>query len=361
MKKTSVLIVGGGVAGLGAATALARQGLDSLVVEKGPSLGGAVARFCCKAAPVCARCGACRLGDLLGEVAARPGIEALTRAMPVALRAEGEGWLVDLAPQPAGSAPDDPLAPPLSRKNQVAAGAIILAVGHTPFNARHKSRFGYGRVEGVVTGLELEKALLKGGVSGQGGEPPQRVAFIQCVGSRDQALGRLYCSRVCCGYALRLARLLRHQHPGSEVTFYHMDVQDYGRAWEDELAGLRQEVEFIRAIPGEVTAGPTGPSVLYAAPGGSQVRRDYDLVVLSIGMGPPLAAGALGDMLGLSQTADGFIGAADDVVGAGRAGVFVAGSAQGPRSIGESLTHAGLAAAAAGRHLAARRGGKAHG
>ncbi|MFH1036074.1 MAG: NAD(P)-binding protein [Pseudomonadota bacterium] len=346
-QNTPVLIIGGGVAGLAAALELDRRGLPSLIADKGPRLGGQARGFCCKALAVCARCGACRVGDLLEQAARRPGIAALTRALPVAAKRQGPGWEVTLIPQETqgdgGEPPALVMEQPLAQRLTVGAGAVILAVGHGVFEARRKTRLGHGRVPGVISAGELEEALAQGGL------PPQarRLAFIQCVGSRDQGLGRLYCSRVCCGFALRLARLARHLQPDSSVTFYHMDVQDYGQAWRDELAEMRADMRFVRAIPGEVRQGAGGPVVVYAGQGGQPREEEFDLVVLATGLEPPVAALALNEMFGLEPGPEGFL--------APGPGVLVAGTAGGPRSITESIEHAALAAAKAGEHLAASR------
>jgi len=350
--KTPAVIIGGGVAGLAAAIDLSRRGLSSLVVERGPRLGGRVADFCCKATDSCVRCGACRLADLVRRVAARPEIAIYTSAKPVAAEADGDGWRLTLEPQRNnGPAPVVELAGgPLPRRSQVQAGAVILAVGATPFDPSAKSRFGYRRVPGVVSALELEGALEHSLAELAGGRDPRRVAFIQCVGSRDESLGHLYCSRVCCGFALRMARVIQARRPGTEITFFHMDVQTYGRAWAGELAEMREQMNFVRAMPGEVTAGPGGPQVVYAAGGRSQTA-EFDLVVLSQGMRPPVGAAALSQLFACTRTSDGFLGSDAEPVASGAAGVFIAGSARGPMSIVESIEHGAVAAAAAAGHL----------
>ncbi|MBI4800467.1 MAG: CoB--CoM heterodisulfide reductase iron-sulfur subunit A family protein [Desulfarculus sp.] len=340
---TPVLIIGGGVAGLAAALELDRRGLPSLLVEKGPRLGGQARGFCCKALEACARCGACRVGDLLQQAAQRPALGALTQALAVNAQRQGAGWEVTLIPQESRQ-PDTPalaLERPLRERLLARTGAVILAVGHQVFEARKKSRLGYGRVPGVMTAGELEEALAKGGLPGQA----RRLAFIQCVGSRDQALGRLYCSRVCCGFALRLARLARHLEPASQVTFFHMDVQDYGQAWRADLSEMRADLRFIRAIPGEVRPGVGGPLAVFAGPDGQPQEEEFDLVVLATGLEPPVAAPALCEMFGLAPGPHGFL--------AGGGGVLVAGTAGGPRSITESIEHAAQAAAQAAEYLLA--------
>ena len=343
------------MAGLAAALELSRRGLTCLVVERGASLGGQAARFGCKAAPDCQNCGACRLGDLLGALAGRPGVSFLTGAKPISAIAQGSGWRVDLTPSLASRQPGQGNHA-LTQDQTVQCQAVILAVGHTPFHAGDKTRFGHGRVPGVISGRELEEALAAEGASPL--PPGGKAAFIQCVGSRDDSLGRLYCSRVCCGYALRLARQLRHGDPDCSVSFFHMDVQGYGRAWEAELAEMRADMRFVRAMPGEVIAGVSGPELVYSLPGEPPTREEFDLVVLSVGITPPAGAAALAALFGASQDQDGFLGSQGTAgCASGASGVLVAGCAAGPLSIEESMTHAAQAAAAAQAHLAGGRGG----
>jgi len=342
---TPVLILGGGVAGLAAAVDLARRGVASTLIEREPRLGGRASHFCCKATDACARCGACRLGELLVQAAQLPKISILTAALAVGAQPRGDGWQVDLAPQ-AGGETGPGAGRPLTQRTTLNTQAVILAVGGEAFDPAGKSRFGHGRVPGVFSALELE-AMLAQGALGPEGMAPAKVAFIQCVGSRDVSLGRLWCSRVCCGYALRMARVIRGLLPQSEVTFFHMDVQDYGRAWEEELPLMRQELRFVRAMPGEVVSGDNGPEVVYALAGEQAQKEGFDLVVLSVGLGPPNGALALGELFGAAKDSDGFLTA-----GGGPAGVFVAGAAAGPRSLNESIVHAGLAASAAASRVA---------
>ncbi|MGD8562238.1 MAG: FAD-dependent oxidoreductase [Desulfarculaceae bacterium] len=341
-----VLVIGGGVAGLSAAIGLGRRNIDCLLIEKGPALGGMVKGFCCKALDTCVHCGACRLGDLLAQAQARPQVEILTLAAPVSARRNGLGWQVEIEPQPGLGEPPPLLGSPLQKPLTLEAQAVILAVGYTPFDPSQKTRFGYGRVPGVISALELEAMLGQEVLAAPDGQVPQRMAFIQCVGSRDQSLGNLYCSRVCCGYALDMARLIRSRWPQTEISFFHMDVQGYGPSFEQALVQMRGEFNFVRAMPGEVVKGEKGAGVVFAGKGDQPVQEEFELVVLSVGLTPPPAAGELGRMFGLSRSQDGFLEPAK-----ARDGVFIAGAAQGPRGIVESIDHAALAASAALEHL----------
>ena len=342
-RKTPVLVMGGGVSGLATAVELAKRGVASTLVENSPRLGGHAAGFCCKAAGSCANCGACRLGDLLREVAARPEISlaCLAEAASAEKDANG-GWQVELKALP-GQAGDD-IAPALGRDTSLECDSVILAVGHKPFDPSAKTRFGHGRVPGVMSALELEAMLGQGVLVGPTGNQPESVAFIQCVGSRDESLGHLWCSRACCGYALKLADLIKNTLPECGVSFFYMDLQHYGPGWEEALSGMKDKFEFIRAMPGEVRKAQDGAEVVFAGPGGAPARRGFDLVVLSVGLTPPESAEGLDGMFGTGRTADGFLGLEAEACQTGAPGVFVAGAARMPRSIAESIASGSLAA-----------------
>lgn len=395
------IIVGAGIAGLWCARELSGLGLESVLVEQAPFPGGHVSRFSCKATDRCQRCGACVLEDVSESVAVSPRITSLLRTtVERAERRDGTfhlellqrpirivpelcdlcgacervcrhpGALVrspldhkivldedrcrffrdascracaEACPQNAVRLEDSP------RTIEVEAGSVILATGFRPFDPAQKPRFGYGRVPGVMTALELESMLrLENWTVGSGDGQIRSAAFIQCVGSRDPAIDRDYCSRVCCGYGLRLARLLRSRFPAVDVSIFYMDIQTYDRDFERRLSKAAEEVRLIRAIPGEIRASQDGRAeAIYHGADERRVAETFDLVVLSIGISP----NPVGEFLGLSSNMDGFAGLDGESVETGTPGLFVAGTAQGPRSIEDSMSHAIKAAAAAASYV----------
>jgi heterodisulfide reductase subunit A len=219
---------------------------------------------------------------------------------------------------------------------------------------------GYGRIPGVITGLELDALLREDKFAVEQGEREIRsVAFIQCVGSRDPKIGRNYCSRVCCGYALRLARLLRHRFPKVEPSMFYMDIQTFDRDFERRLDQARREVRLIRAMPAEVRAGVDGRTeIIYQGPDDERVVESFDLVSLSIGMSPEQGLVAMAELFDVEPDEFGFLGPNSEQVATGKNGVFLAGAVQGPMSIEETTHQATRAAGAVASYLAGTRRGE---
>jgi len=391
-----VAIIGAGVAGLSCALELSRLGIGSVIVERAPFAGGHVAGFCCKATDQCQRCGACLLEDVLQGVRSAGDIAVLRRTTLLPAGKQSARFKLKLQQRPSRIDPDacndcgkclevcpEPGAlarSPEDRKLtlnericrfyldggckecldacpeaairldtdyedlEIEASAVIAATGFKPFDPREKAGFGYGRVPGVVTALELDSMLRTDDrLLGEDRASIESVAFIQCVGSRDVTIGRNYCSRVCCGYAMRLARLLKHRLPKVEPSMFYMDIQTYDRDFETRLEQARREVRLIRSMPAEIRSDPAGrPLVIYHGPDDKRVSESFDMVVLSIGMSPEPS---MARILGIGLNDDGFMGANGEPGATDNSGVFLAGTVQGPRSIADSVSHATRTAA----------------
>ncbi len=215
--------------------------------------------------------------------------------------------------------------------------AVILATGFAPYDAREKTRFGYGKIPGVFTAIELEAALRDGSLTLDGDE---KVAFIQCVGSRDPRIGRNYCSRVCCAYALRMAKVLK-TNLGADISIFFMDLQSYERFSEKYLGRAYEDFRLVRAIPSEITLSPEGkPLLTYCSVENKTLSEEFDKVILSVGMSPDASNRFLEGFLPVGLNTDGFFGKDGEEVSTPTPGVYIAGSAQGPRSIPETVSHA---------------------
>jgi heterodisulfide reductase subunit A len=250
-------------------------------------------------------------------------IEAITSAHVETVQSEGAGFQVSVAGNDGNG------------RRELGVGAIVVAVGFEPFDARLKGEFGYGRYPAVMTALDAEQMLLdKGRILAPDGSEPTRAAFIQCVGSRDASLGRPYCSRICCAYALRMAALLRHDSPQCEIAVFYMDFQPLGKKFEAIRQGLAADgkVRLLRSTPAKIYGweGEKDVEVRYFDPAtGGLTAEPFDLVILSIGLGGPAQNGFLP---GLGRNEDGFLSAEDE----GR--VFLAGSCREPKAISEAMS-----------------------
>ena len=209
---------------------------------------------------------------------------------------------------------------------------MLIASGHDAYDATEKIRLGYGRVRNVMTGLEVEEMLSR---RMSLGDSLGSIAFIQCVGSRDPQGGRNYCSGVCCAYALRLARVLKHRDPQVEITVYYIDLQNFDKAF----ACLRQELDasgirFVRGIPFSIEESSDGRlKLLTANTDGGDCVVEHDMVVLSVGLGPTAGSERLANLFGLERDEFGFYSSA-------AGSVFVSGTCEEPRSIPECTASA---------------------
>ncbi len=334
-----VLILGGGPAGMAAAVELAELGLESVIVEKEKNLGGLAAKMACKATDECARCGVCLADDLLASTGQSGLIEVLTGT---ALKSY----------TPFNGNFEAVLRDSSGREERRMFRGLIAAVGATPIDPAVKSQFGYGILDNVVSGLELEQMLRRDQAVKRpsDGQRPGRIGFVQCVGSRDISVGGgkggfSGCSRICCGYTARLAAWIATYQPGTEMTVFYMDLQSVGRDPVGLLESIRDKAEFVRAIPGHVKPNGEGGLRLSFKPEyvPDLETREVDLLVLSTGLTGPLGSAVLVEEIGLEPDPDGYLSAS------GPDRVVVAGAAGGPVGIAEAVQRgrrAGLQAAA---------------
>jgi len=237
-------------------------------------------------------------------------------------------------------------------------GALIVATGYDPFDARRKPELGYGRYPGVITALEFERmAAVDGPTGGQIRIPgtdrkPEHVVLIHCVGSRDKQLGNEYCSRVCCMYTAKQANVVLDQIPDARVTVYYMDVRAFTKGGEEFYDRARARgVRYRRGNPSEIYQ--RGDKLVVRAED-TLLRRttevETDLVVLAVGLEPGAAGDPVARLLKLSRTADGFLAEAHPKlrpVDTTSDGIFLAGTCQGPKDIPDTVAQAKAAASSA--------------
>src|SRR5271157_215892 len=244
---------------------------------------------------------------------------------------------------------------------EVNVGAIIVATGFETFDAASLPYYGYGKYPNVYTALEVERLTSASGPTGgevilRDGSHPKSVGIIHCVGSRDANTNR-YCSRVCCMYSLKLAHMVK-DHTGAEVYNFYIDMRTPGKSYEEFYDKVLSEgVHFIRGRVAPVTdwgivPEEEGKLVLRVEDTmvGVVRRIPVDMVILSVGLEAQPDAAKVATLFGISRSADGFFAEAHPKlrpVETNTEGVFLAGCAQGPRDVPDTVAHAGAAASMA--------------
>jgi heterodisulfide reductase subunit A-like polyferredoxin len=250
---------------------------------------------------------------------------------------------------------------------ELRVGAVILTPGLRTVSGRIRPEFGYGVHANVVTSLEFERLLsATGPTAGEvrrpsDGHHPRKVAFIQCVGSRDLTCGQDYCSSVCCMHATKEAIIAREHDGRIEPTIFFMDIRAYGKGFERyyQRAADEQGVRYVRSMVSAVREVPGSRNLrlLYATPGGKGVEEEFDLVVLSVGIRPSPGTEALAAKLGVRLNRFGFTqGHPHAPAETSVPGIFAAGAFASPKDIPETVIEASCAAAMAARLLAPARG-----
>ncbi|MEA2095314.1 MAG: hydrogenase iron-sulfur subunit [Candidatus Cloacimonadota bacterium] len=234
----------------------------------------------------------------------------------------------------------------------IAVDSIVVATGYDIFDATRKPVFGYEKYENVVTALEMER-IVDHIVEA---EPPRkvgkRVAFVQCVGSRDKQVGNEYCSRVCCMYSIKLASLLKQSKPETDIYIFYTDIRAFGKGYEEYYKRAQNMgIKFIRGKPSHFTEDKETKQVMVTVEDTLSrdiIETEFDLVVLANGMELSKSSDIIADSLKLAKSDDGFFKEAhpkykpvDTLV----EGVFLAGTAQGPKDIPDTVTQASAAAA----------------
>ncbi len=400
MEPKNVMIIGGGIAGMAAAWELAEAGLNVDLVEKSGFLGGHAIGYTCKATSECLQCGACSVEKMLKDVVGNDKInihlstevENIKKNNDYSIKLKKTAAFIDvkkctdcgicydklkdndiilqgysknnaplyainrekidenkitlkeICPEGAISVSDK------TSYEDLTAGAIIVATGFDPFNPERKGTYGYEKFPNVISGLDLERIKRQNGFPARpsDGAAAQKIAFIQCVGSRDENLGNLWCSQICCPYALRTAESLKHKNPDLDITVFYMDIQNTGKSFPVFYETCKNDIRFIRSIPVDIfpAENDTLNMRLFDEAQGATAMETFDLVVLSIGIMPNSDNEKLSAQMGIPLDEDGFFKNSDELNKTSTSidGIFVAGTAQGPKNIAASMAHAGQAA-----------------
>jgi heterodisulfide reductase subunit A len=345
--KDSAMVIGGGVSGMQSALDIAAEGYKVYLVERSGELGGRTYKLSMTFPTH--NCGICCI-QYCRECVFTPKVENVlqTKNIEVLLNTEieditgGFGSRLVKLRTPSGT-------------RDIEVGTIIVATGSKTFDPKRIPELRSGNPN-VVTTVELEQMLVSQREKGGGlrrpsdGKTPKTVNFIQCVGSRDKTKGNLHCSLVCCTYAIGQAREIKKVNPDADVYIHYIDLRGPYRGFEEFYQAAKEEgINFVRGRVSEVVEDK-GKIFVRAADTDSDtlLNIDSDLVVLAVGQEPADGSDKIAKMLHIQTDIDRFMKDINPMFPSEfRRGIYVAGTAQGPKGIRYSIEDAKAAAASA--------------
>jgi heterodisulfide reductase subunit A len=332
MTKKKVIVIGGGIAGIEVSNQLSDLGYEVILLEKSDQIGGKLLEWD-RLFPTF------RYAD---EV-----VQKLTRKinqLPVTIETNSE--ITGVVRQ------NGAFSVTTNQSVHHNADALVVTTGFELFNARRKEEYGYGIYDNVITSADLEKRFKTDRkITNPLGKIPNRVAFVHCVGSRDEKVGNHYCSKVCCATGVKQAIEIQEQLPYVEIYCFYMDLRMYGEGFEElyRKAQEKHNVQFIRGRVSEVSENidhslqVKAEDTLSARP----LKMNVDLLVLLSGMEPGKGSESIKNLLKLGTMESGFLEPADVHFARNISsvkGIFMAGTCICPMSVNDTLENARSAA-----------------
>ncbi len=252
-----------------------------------------------------------------------------------------------------------------AKKVTLDVGAVIMAPGFGRVPEEALTKYSYGAHPDVVTSIEFERLLNPSGpfegevrcISDK--RHPRKIAFIQCVGSRDLGCGNGYCSSVCCMYAIKEAMVAKEHDPDCEITIYYMDLRTQGKDFDAAKTRAVEQygIKFVRAKVADVMPWKKNLKLTYSTMDGIHSFEAFDMVVLSVGLNAPADAKNLAAITGIELNQYDFCKTNSfDPLASSQAGIYAIGAFQGPKDIPESVTQSSAAAGIAAGQIKAQRG-----
>lgn len=331
-----VLVIGGGITGIETSLLLAGPDRKVHLVEKTSSLGGKLREFE-KLSPSMESAGKL-LEQKIADVEENKNIKVYTDGEVKEVLGFLGNFIVALKTRE-------------SEEVEIKVGSVVVATGFDLFDPREIPRYGYGKFDDVYTALELERMNLEGKILLKNGQSPKSVAIIHCVGREKKG----YCSGVCCSYSLKFARYLKARLADVKVTSLYSELSLPGKVYQkfyEETKG--KGVDFIRAKEIEVEE----KAVKYKSEDGKVQSLSVDMVILASAIQPNGDASKLAEMLKISRDGKGFFAEEHEKLGpvsTSMEGIFIAGCAQGPKNVVDSIVQG---EAVAGRILSSLIPGK---
>jgi heterodisulfide reductase subunit A-like polyferredoxin len=328
--RKSVLVLGGGVAGLSASRTLNERGVEVHLVEKKDHLGGKAMDWACMATRTCENCSACLTAELVDQVSHQANTTIYTQTEISGLGRNSNRFEAVLTGR-------------IFR--QVVVDAVLMATGFSPFDPSGLKSLGYGSHEKVITTVELNDLLKMGQFQNCYPEHSSpKIAFIQCVGSRNRKLDRNYCSQVCCKISLRHANKLIHLYPEADITVLHMDLQVIGKEFRTFTDNLAKRIKLVQGVAAEIVSDrQEGKLTIFHEDEtiGVRAAHHFDLIVLSVGLGASENFGELALKLGVKPDPWGFLSQSRTDF---PKGIYAAGTVRGPMNILNAISEGRITA-----------------
>ncbi|BBB89834.1 MAG TPA: FAD-dependent oxidoreductase [Methylomusa anaerophila] len=361
-----VLVIGGGIAGLQAALELAGAGYPVHLITDEANLGGKLVDSSKQdSEPACVwgdqvnisalylggnlHASSTVLGSLITRAHNNPLVKVYTGTKLVDCQGDVGKFQVAISDVATGK-----------HTQKLSVGAVILAAGFSMYDVSKKGEYGYGYYKNVVTSLEFEHLLSESRYRSDcirrpsDGKCAEKIAFIQCVGSRDIVCQGDYCSAICCMFTAKEAVLAKEYDPKTDVTVFYLDIRACGKNFDTFLSRAQElGTKYVRTMISEVKEDPVTEklSINYAA-ASKPVKSEFDLVVLAAGIRPSIRLSETAGILGIPLNEFGFAQVDPlDPVATKRSGIYTVGGSQGPLDVPETMALASAAAAATAKAL----------
>jgi len=335
-----VVVIGGGVAGLETAGRLSKEGISVSLLEKEENTGGHLSDWY-KLFPDRRDSG--EVKKYLDDLSKSENVLLMTGSTVAEFRKNNNHFHIIT-----------------SKGKEIKADAVVVATGFDLFSSSRKEEYGYGIYDNVITSADLERMFRNGKITMANGAVPKRIGMVHCVGSRDEKVGNLYCSKLCCVTAVKQAIEIREHIKDSKVFCFYMDMR-MGGAHYEELYREAQEkwgVSFIRGKVSEASESINHFIVVKVEDtlAGRPLRMEVDLLVLMAGMEMSKGGKSIAELGGLKTGENRFFEVADHHFGSNIsnvAGVFYAGACTAPMNITETISHARAAVSEVTEYLKA--------
>jgi heterodisulfide reductase subunit A len=330
--KKNVIVIGGGPAGLETAGQLIKNGYEVTLIEKENATGGHLNEWF-RLFPD--RRNSSEVTDYFKNLISGTDLKIINGTIVEKVERNGKSIIVSS-----------------NKGTVISADAVVIATGFDLFKSSRKEEYGYGIYDNVISSADLEAMFRKGEIRTVDGKTPKKIGLVHCVGSRDEKVGNLYCSKLCCVTAVKQAIELKEHIDDAKVYSFYMDMR-MGGAYYEELYREAQEqwsVNFIRGKVSEVSESIDNKLILKVEDtlAGRPLKMEVDMLVLMAGMEMNDAGKELAVSSGLKTGENRFFSPADHHYGSNISnikGVFYAGTCTMPMNITETISHARAAVA----------------